>query len=164
MTRFTDLYVEQDSEGIFDLVIDEDERDFELTDGLDSAIIVSLFSDRRAYADEVQDPWKRRGWIGDLVSEEPNDRHGSGLWLYEQRRLTQDTAIGVRNEAVQSLEWMQDEALVTQVEADVLSYPEHRRVDLRITLQLLDGGVVQRAYALADATRTGILYGSGRSN
>ena len=59
MTRYVDLAYAQDDEGVFDLVIDEDMADFDTTDGLESAIVVSLFSDRRAYRDEVGDPMKR---------------------------------------------------------------------------------------------------------
>ena len=157
MTRYTDLYIEQDDEGIFDLVIDTDTRDFKTTDGFDSSIVVSLFSDRRAYSDEVPDALRRRGWIGDLVSEVPNDRHGSGLWLYEQRRLVGETSIGVRNEAAAAFNWMQDEAIADHAEAEVLAVPASRQVILNITLHLLDGGQTSRAFVLADATRTGLL-------
>jgi phage gp46-like protein len=157
MTRYTDLYIAQDAEGIFDLVIDEDDRDFKTTDGLDSSIVVSLFSDRRAYANEVPDALQRRGWIGDLVSEVSNDRHGSGLWLYEQHRLVGETSIGVRNEAVAAFNWAQDDGLADHAEAEVLAVPSKRQIILNITLHLLDGGRTSRAYVLADATRTGLL-------
>jgi phage gp46-like protein len=155
--RYTDLAYEQDADGVFDFVIDDDAGDFKTDDGFEAAIVVSLFSDRRAYSSEVRDPMKRRGWIGDLVSEVPNDRHGSGLWLYEQHRLTQETVIGVRTEAVQSLEWMQEESYVTHSEAMVLSNAKDREINLVVTLHFLDGGSSQRVFALADATREGLL-------
>lgn len=155
MSRYTDLWIEQDDEGVFDFVVEN--GDLKTTDGLDSAVVVSLFSDRRAYREEVADPMKRRGWIGDLVSDVASDRHGSGLWLYEQHRLTQATAVGVRNEAVQAFDWAVDENLIERAEADVLKHPAERRITLNVTLHMLDGGKTSRAFVLADATRTGLL-------
>lgn len=152
MTKYTDLAYEQDDEGIFDLIIDEDQADFETTDGLESAIVVSVFSDRRAYKDEVGDPMRRRGWIGDLVSEVPGDLHGSGLWLYEQSRLTQEVVTGVRQEAEQCLEWMIQEDLVLSVSAAVASDPVKRQLRLVITTSSPTGGTSVRAYELANAT------------
>lgn len=157
MTRYVDLAYEQDDEGVFDLVIDEDMADFETTDGLESAIVVSLFSDRRAYRDEVGDPMKRRGWIGDLVSGVPGDLHGSGIWLYEQSRLTQEVVTGIRQEAEQALEWMIQEGLVLSVSAAVASDPVKRRLSLVITTTSPTGGTSVRAYELANATRNGTL-------
>ncbi len=162
MTKYTDLAYEQDDEGIFDLIIDEDQADFETTDGLESAIVVSVFSDRRAYKDEVGDPMRRRGWIGDLVSEVPGDLHGSGLWLYEQSRLTQEVVTGVRQEAEQCLEWMIQEDLVLSVSAAVASDPVKRQLRLVITTSSPTGGTSVRAYELANATRNGTLARLGR--
>lgn len=153
--RYTDLGFVQDDDGIFDLVVDG--GDLAVIDGLESAILVSLFSDRRADESEVGDPRKRRGWIGDLVSGEPQDRHGSGLWLYEQRRLIQETATGVRIEAEQSLDWMVEEKLIEYAAGEVLQIPSSRRINLVVTLHFLDGSDASYAYVLADATRSGTL-------
>lgn len=155
MSKFVDLAYARDDEGVYDLVLDN--GDLKVTDGLETAIFVSLFSDRRAYLDEVSDPLRRRGWIGDLVSDEPGDRHGSGLWLYEQHRLTDAVASGVRSEASQALTWMIDEGLVTFVDANVVRHPQTRTLAIAITLTALNGGVSTRAFDLADATRTGSL-------
>ncbi len=155
--RYIDLAYAQDGDGIFDLVIDAEAADFAKTAGLESALLVSLFSDRRADESEVRDPFQRRGWIGDLVSDIPNDRYGSGLWLYEQRRMTAEIAVGVRLEAEQSLDWMRDDGLIEYAEGMVMHVPSARRLDLVVTLHFIDGGVSQRAYTLADATRTGMI-------
>lgn len=155
--RYTDLDFRQGDDGLFDFVIDENTRDFAVIDGLEAAFLVSLFSDRRAAPDEVQDPMKRRGWIGNLVSEVPGDNHGSGLWLYEQHRMTPDTAIGVRTEAVQSIEWMDEQQLISAPTAEVIANPVNRTIYLGVTVQEPSGEATQRAYKLADATRNGIL-------
>lgn len=156
MSRYTDLAYEQDdSDGIFDFVIED--GDLVVTDGLESAIVVSLFSDRRADESEVGNPRHRRGWIGDLVSGEPQDRHGSGLWLYEQRRLTDAVATGVRVEAEQAMDWMVEEDFITYASGEVLKIPSQRQINLVMTLHFLDGSETSYAYVLADATRSGTI-------
>lgn len=162
-TRYTDLVLTQDDEGIFDLVLDEGAGDFETTDGLETAIVVSLFSDRRAYAEEVADPMKRRGWIGDLVSDVPNDRHGSGLWLYEQSRSRQETVVGVRNEANQALQWMIQERLLLSTTARIANVPDIRTFRLVVATETAAGGESVRAYEIARATRNGIIARLGTS-
>lgn len=155
--RFTDIAFEQDADGMFDLTIDESTGDFVLTGGLETAVIVSLFSDRRARKDEVADPMLRRGWDGDLVPDVPGDVHGSGLWLYEQRRLGPGDYGGVRIEAETALAWMVGEGLARSASAAVTPVPAKRQLQLRVTLTEPDGGVTSKAYVLADATRAGLI-------
>ncbi len=152
---YVDLAHVQDSEGMFDLVIDAGNRDLLTTDGLESAFLVSLFSDRRAAADEVADPMERRGWLGNASAEVPGDNYGSGYWLYEQRRLTQAVATGVRHETEDALGWMLDLALAREVTAATEIVPDKRRLVIRVETTEPDGGVTSRAYVLADATRQG---------
>jgi|GEM_PF-771193 len=149
---YTDLSYERTPHGYYDLVIDATSRDFATTDGLESALFVSFFSDRRARPDEVADPLKRRGWIGDLVSEVPGDLHGSGLWLYEQRRLTREVAIGLRIEGNAAVEWMIEAGLIQNSDCAVLMEPAHRRAQFVVSVTEPDGGETTRAYLLADRT------------
>ena len=52
--------------------------------GLQTAVLVSLFSDRRVREDELQPGVStRRGWWGDRLSDD-NDEIGSRLWLLRQ--------------------------------------------------------------------------------
>lgn len=155
MGRYTDLAYGQDADGIFDLVIDEAAADFGVTEGLESAILVSLFSDRRADESEVPNPMQRRGWIGNTIASTPTDNHGSGLWLYEQRRMTQEIANAVRMESEQCLQWMVEENLAAWVEAGIGMRPSRRQLDIVVTLHFRNGTNSQRSYVLADATRSG---------
>ncbi len=152
---YTDLAFEQDDDGLFDLIIED--GDFKLAEGLETALLVSLFSDRRAYFDEVPDPLKRRGCIIDLVAEEPGDKYGSGLWFYEQSRLSTEVRNGIKNEAEMSLQWTVTDKLATFVQADAIRKPADRSLALNITLTALNGGVTCHAFKIADATRRGAL-------
>lgn len=166
---YVDLAYEKTSDGIYDLIVNADSRDLDVTDGLDSALFVSLFSDRRAYEDEIADPMLRRGWIGDLVSRVPGDRHGSGLWLYEQRRLAPsgavgpaaETAIGLRIEAQASLDWLQEERLVTSHTAQVSPATADRLARLDVSLAYPDGSVAKKSFALAQNTVSRALVSAG---
>ena len=157
MALKTDIALKQDAEGIYDIQVDPVTGDFVMTEGLESALLVALFSDRRAADDEVRDPLRRRGWDGDLVADVPDDRFGSGLWLYEQARLDAATRAGVRTEAEAALDWMTQESLAASVAAVVEATPASRALQIAITINQPDGGVISRAYALADATQTGAL-------
>lgn len=157
MDRFTDLAVAADDEGIYDIQIDVAARDLNLTRGLESASFVSLFSDRRARPDEVANPMKRRGWIGDLVSAVPDDRHGSGVWLYEQSRLTGDVVASLRLEAEASHAWMVGEGLAKTVYASIKPDSAQRNASIIITVTAPSGNVTSRSYVLVAATQTGLL-------
>lgn len=153
---YTDLAFVRTPEGYYDLDVDASARDLVTTDGLDSAVFVSLFSDRRARPDEpnggIPDPLRRRGWIGDLVAEVPGDLHGSGLWFFEQSRNTREAAIGLRIEANAALDWLVDEGLSSSVESSVLYDPAARGMTLSVRISEPQGGSTVRAYRLVDAT------------
>lgn len=156
MARFTDLAFVEDAEHVYDLAIDKTTRDLATTDGLESAVFVSFFSDARARDDEVAEPIKRRGWIGDLVAEEPDDVHGSKLWLYEQSRLTGEVVASLRFEAEAALAWMTPD-LVKTVAATIAADGARRRAEFGVTLTFANGGRSTHSWSLAEATRTGTI-------
>ena len=95
--------------GAYDFEIDGD-GDIKTVDFFDTAILYSLFGERRASADEVVDAHRRRGWIGNSDFE-----NGSKLWLYSQARLTRDTMNSVQDEAKKSLDWMVEDGLAVSI-------------------------------------------------
>lgn len=78
--------------------------DISTEDQLETAILVSLFTDLRASPGQVPVPQQRRGWIGDL--ETPDDPQGSHLWLLEQARLDTNAASLARAYAETALSWL----------------------------------------------------------
>jgi len=157
MDRFSDLRIARGADGLYDIDLDTGTADAALDDGLYEAVFVSLFTDRRAAADEIGDPMQRRGWIGDLVSDVPGDRIGSGLWLFAQSRLTDEIQASIDGEARAALQWLVDERLCSSVAVASEARPETRELVLKITITLKEGGVVEHAFVLANATRTGLL-------
>ncbi|MDE3022268.1 MAG: phage GP46 family protein [Pseudomonadota bacterium] len=78
---------------------------------LQTAIFISLFSDRMANPDDVipdgaGDP---RGWWGDLGQDFPI---GSRLWLLDRSKLTQSVANQARDYIQEALQWLIDDEVV----------------------------------------------------
>lgn len=86
-------------------------------DGLETAIVLSLFTDRRAGPDEplpgAQDD--RRGWWADAFADVPGDRIGSWLWLLSREKQEQRVVVRAREYAAQALDWLVEDGVVRAV-------------------------------------------------
>jgi phage gp46-like protein len=128
-----------------DLVFDG--QDLSLDDGLNTALLISLFSDRRAEpGDELPDPTSsRRGWWGDSLGAD-DDRIGSRLWLLNRRKQTQETRQLFIEFTKEALQWLIDDGVASKVDIEaqwrVMGLLE---VDIRITRP--DGQVIKFDYA-----------------
>ena len=102
-----------------DLVLAGD--DLELDQGLETAVLVSLFSDARLEAgDELPEGESDlRGWWADGG---PGDRFGSRLWLLERAKVTQATLELARRYATEALEWLITEEIAERVEVSTLRW------------------------------------------
>lgn len=78
-------------------------------------IIISLFTDARAHADDVLPDGgaDRRGWWGDTFS---NRKIGSRLWLLSREKQLSSVLRRAQEYAAESLQWMVEENLVKSVE------------------------------------------------
>lgn len=97
--------------------IEFENGDFIIDDSLETALIVSILSDRRADNSQVSQREFRRGWIGDLVTTLPGFKLGSHIWLSEQARITQETLTTIQDSAEKSLDWMLSAGLIIEVKA-----------------------------------------------
>ena len=146
-----DIQLRPDDTGIYDITIEN--GDFKPDDGLETAIIVSLFSDARADESQVPQPENRRGWIGDLVAPVPGYLFGSLLWLLEQARLTQETLAQAENYTRAALNWMVEDGLAQAI--DVIASRDNGSLILDITVISPDGSVVRKAFDLWRRTLEG---------
>lgn len=154
--RFTDFSVVQGEDGIYDGFL-ADDGDIGLTDDLFPALLVSLFTDRRAAEDEVISPLDRRGWLGNLLSGPADENWGSGIWLYEQSRLRDEDIEGVRVEGEQSLSWLVDEDIATSVEARTTARHARRQCLIDVLIRTREGDVVQQSFDVVANTRANII-------
>ena len=108
------------------------------TESLETPVLVSLLTDRRANVEEVQLPQNRRGWWADFLSTTAGHQIGSKWWLLEQARLTQDTVNKARDFTERALQWMIESDLVDNIE--VQTSRENRKLIIFIRL-IQKGGV-----------------------
>lgn len=91
--------------------------DLEGDDGLETAVIVSLFTDRRVSNEEIpQNQTSRRGWWGDRVSEIDGDQIGSRLWTLERSKRTQETLNLAEDYTKEALNWLVEDGVADSIE------------------------------------------------
>lgn len=88
------------------------------TDNLTRAVIISLFTWRRADPDD--DSEQPMGWWGDSYPTIQNDRIGSRLYLLQRTTLTNKTVELARGYLEQALAWLKDDGVVSQIAINVL--------------------------------------------
>ncbi|EPQ6910164.1 phage GP46 family protein [Citrobacter freundii] len=104
-------------------------------DDLDTAVYISLFSDRLARADDDFDGTDRRGWWGDAGQDYDI---GSRLWLLYRRELSWEVAGRAEDYAQEALQWLMDDSIVAQVSVSTrIIYP--RTLILMVVLTRPDG-------------------------
>ena len=145
MTEIVDIAFIQDQNGIFDWDI-ADNGDFVTTSGFDSALSMSLLCERRASEAQVPTPRYRRGWIGNADSDFVDFEIGSLIWLYDQKRMTSDTANGIKSEANAGVAWFLEDELVTTITSTV-SF-KNSTTTLTITFSIPNGPVETRNFEL----------------
>jgi phage gp46-like protein len=109
-------------------------------DGLGTAVLISLFTDRKARPDDVLPSQAggatpagvfpdRRGWWGDFLvyaggspatdtgsMPQPLDRIGSRLWLLSREKQLQSVVENARLYALEALEWITDNKIADSVD------------------------------------------------
>lgn len=87
-------------------------------DGLQTAVLISLFTDRRAAGDDPLPgaPDDRRGWWADAWPEIEGDRIGSRLWLLAREKQLASVVQRAREYAEEALQWLVDDGIAAQVE------------------------------------------------
>ncbi len=109
-----DIALTRREDGIYDVSFAEN-GDFEATEGLDTALLLSLLEERRANNAEVSTPQNRRGWVGNELGDIATYELGSKLWLLDQARLTTDTLNRAVDYARQALQWLLDNDIAQSV-------------------------------------------------
>ncbi|HEN3599447.1 TPA: phage GP46 family protein [Yersinia enterocolitica] len=106
------------------------------TDNLTRAVIISLFTWRRADPDD--DSEQPMGWWGDSYPTIQNDRIGSRLYLLQRTTLTNNTVELARGYLDQALAWLKEDGVVSRITINV----QRRGTDIltaKITLYRNDG-------------------------
>lgn len=136
----------------FDLAMD---RGFlEMDQSLYTAVVISLFTDRRADKNDTlpdANSTDRRGWWGDLVSEIPGDRIGSRLWLLERSSATIENTILAKKYCEEALSWMIEDGVAAKIEVETERQgesPPNYILAIGIKIYRRDGTVVPMRFDL----------------
>lgn len=87
--------------------------------GLETAVILSLFTDRRVETDDKPpsgDDRDRRGWWADQFAAVDGDRIGSRLWLLDRSKRTNETALRAKEYVAEALAWMLVDRVVAGID------------------------------------------------
>lgn len=94
-------------------------------DGLETAVLISLFSDARAEPDLIPASDRDgdyRGFWGDISGTLPDDSTGSLLWTIRRAKQLTSTLAAAQAYAKASLKWLIDDLIATRVDV-VCTYP-----------------------------------------
>ncbi|RJX32342.1 MAG: hypothetical protein C4516_04390 [Oxalobacter sp.] len=120
-------------------------------DGFDTAILISLFTDRQADAADTlpQGQTDRRGWWADAYATTENgksDPIGSRLWLLDGKR-TQANLIKAREYAEEALAWMVTDGIARRIEA-AAHYLRDNILAITLTITRQTGEVARRRFEI----------------
>lgn len=101
-----------------DFVIEK--GDLKADNGLETAALISLFSDKRVTLEELPPgETDRRGWWADLISNPIDDKIGSKLWTLERLgKVSASTAIDMEAILTDAFNWMLEDGLSAQIVVD----------------------------------------------
>lgn len=123
-------------QGIYDLAVVN--RVLESTDGMETALIVSLFTDARTSSDKVATAHNRRGWVGNILTANIGRSIGSTLWVYEQSRITTNILNQIRVAAQEALDWLVEDGIAKTVIVSVQQVTE-RGIVISIDIETPQG-------------------------
>ncbi|RTY53678.1 hypothetical protein EKL29_21175 [Pantoea sp. YU22] len=86
-------------------------------DRLTRAVLISLFTWRRAESDDETD--QPFGWWGDTFPSVANDKIGSRLYLLKRSKLTNATVSQARDYVQQALDWLTEDGVAARVDVSV---------------------------------------------
>lgn len=92
--------------------------DLERDDGLETAVIISLFTDRRASAEQIPSEYPQddlRGYWGDINNASATDQTGSLLWLLAREKQLPQTLSRAEQYCREALAWMIDDMVSTKI-------------------------------------------------
>lgn len=103
--------------------------------GLETAILLSLYTDRRAEDGDVLPLGEtdRRGWWGDAVPVVEGDRMGSRLWLLAREKQTDTVRRRAEEYVREALQWLVDDRVASRIEVAV-SFPRSGAIGITVDI------------------------------
>ncbi len=124
--------------------------DISMDDGLETAVYISIYTDRQASDDDPYDNNDRRGWWADQTQKEDGDKIGSRLWLLDRSKTTTENLRMAKIYLEEALQWLVDDGVAAKVEVVVErgGQSPYQQLSFKIIIQKSDGNTV--AYKFDD--------------
>jgi phage gp46-like protein len=106
--------------------------DFALTEGLDTALYLSVLGEVRASSSQVENPVLRRGHFTNEFSNVEGYEIGSLLWFFSQLPNTEENKTLAEDSIRNGIQWMLSDAIV----ADAVVSVEKTRLGLNVAVNL----------------------------
>lgn len=98
--------------------------DLEQDEGLETAVILSLFTNRRVTDEELPDgTTNKQGYWGDKYAQVNGDKMGSRLWTLERSKRLTETLRRAEDFAKEALQWLIEDGVATSIEASAVFAP-----------------------------------------
>lgn len=89
----------------------------DMQDSLSRAIVISLFSWKRADKNDIYDKeLGKQGWWGDSLND---DKIGSKLWQLLRNKITSETIYQAEEMVFDALKWLIDDGICTDISVSV---------------------------------------------
>jgi phage gp46-like protein len=114
---------------------------------LQTAVIISLFTDRLASDDDVipDGGSDRRGWWGDILGQD-NDNIGSLLWLLSREKQLESVRQRAEDYAYEALQWLLDDNVADALTVTA-TFPHDEWLGIHILIEKADGGLLNLDYS-----------------
>ena len=118
-------------------------------DGLETAVILSLFSDARAKDDDILPLGQtdRRGWWGDAYPAATGDTLGGRMWLLRASKQLQQSLNDARGYAEEALAWLVEDGVARRVEVETF-IPRDEVMGMLVRIHRPDGTQVPIRFEL----------------
>jgi phage gp46-like protein len=111
----SDVKLSMNTSGLIDISVVN--SDIESDDGLETTVLISLFSDAVISSGELlpEHCGDRRGWFGDDVAGD-GDTTGSNLWLLDRAKINTAKLGSIVDKCKEALKWMTDDGVAKSVD------------------------------------------------
>ena len=102
--------------------------------GLESAVAISLFTDRRVNEEQLPGfTTDKKGWWGDMIPPVEGDQIGSRFWTLQRAKITNETLRLFEDYTLEALEWLITDGVADRVEASAV-YDENFFLNLTVDI------------------------------
>ncbi|WP_328184615.1 phage GP46 family protein [Marinobacter sp. OP 3.4] len=141
----TDIALQPGFDGRIDIQLQG--GDLVADDGLRTAVVLSLLTDRRANpGDALPDGSDdRRGWWADILARVEGDRFGSRLWLLSREKNLAEVRRRAETYAAEALEWLREDGIANTIEVEAETVATDR-LGMKIRIIRTDGQAIEQRF------------------